>query len=354
MRMAGAQQKLIVDALWPPGLRHGVAVWAVLDGARDQRIFSAVDGSRLNRCCLYSGSLPWQLQVAAPYLVELEPDSGFTKFLIDEGWGNSWGFFLRTGAGMKQLRRHLHGLLVAREQRGRNILFRWYDPRVLRVYLPTCWPAELEQFYGPIQWLALEGEDPRELMEYQYDGRRLIETRRSAGGAVDGKSRPTYHELGTGEQGGSPGQRHGMLTIRNAQMQVLAKPAHRIFEQRAADHLARSFPHLPESGDQRQLRARVRRGMEEASLYGIESERDLLRWLNVGAALGEDFAANPRYPWAARILSSPLSPSSMAERLSQTALDVVHDLALRESLPPEPPAETSSEEEESEEESWAS
>ena len=46
------------------------------------------------------GDLPWQLQVTAPYLVQLERDDRFTRYLIDTGWGNSWGSFLRTETGV--------------------------------------------------------------------------------------------------------------------------------------------------------------------------------------------------------------------------------------------------------------
>jgi hypothetical protein len=175
-------------------------------------------------------------------------------------------------------------------------------------------------------------------MDCLYDGRQLIVRRGSAG--ADAPAGPAHREY---RDGAGAGQRQKGIVIRNAQAQVLAAAPRRAFEQRAADHLARFFPHLPEGAVGRLLLARARRGIQEASLYGIESERDLLRWLNVAAALGEDFAQNPKYPWAARILASPLSPSSRVERLSQTALDVVHDLALKETLPPEPLPESGGE-----------
>ena len=131
-------------------------------------------------------------------------------------------------------------------------------------------------------------------------------------------------------------QRFPVLTIRNEQLKALGRNRRSSFIERAADHLERFFPHLPESGDRKLLADRVRRGIEEAASYGLTSERDLIRWLNVGAALGEDFAGDPKYPWARRILESPLLASDKAERLSQTAIEVIQDLALRERTPPEP------------------
>ncbi len=111
--------------------------------------------------------------MAAPYMISLQADDSFTRFLIDEGWGRSWGVFLRTEMGMKQLRRHCRGLLTARDERGGLMLFRWYDPRVLRAYLPTCRPAELEAVFGPVDEYVMENEDPGELIGFRRDGARL-------------------------------------------------------------------------------------------------------------------------------------------------------------------------------------
>jgi hypothetical protein len=132
-----------------------------------------------------------------------------------------------------------------------------------------------------------------------------------------------------------------LLKIRDSQMRALCHDGEDRFIERAAHHLARFFPHLFESFNRELLIARVRRGVEQAAIYGIASERDLLRWLNVAAALGEDFAKNPKYQWARRILESPLLPSDKAERLSRTALDVIQDLARSEKNPvkrAEPPS----------------
>jgi hypothetical protein len=41
----------VLDALWPPGLQARVAVFAIIDGARDERIYDAVDGMFLPKDC---------------------------------------------------------------------------------------------------------------------------------------------------------------------------------------------------------------------------------------------------------------------------------------------------------------
>ena len=163
----------LLDALWPAGLPPRMSVFAILDGARDDRIYGAVDGSRRPRRCLYAGDLPWQLQLTAPYLVELERDHAFTNYLLDTGWGASWGVFLRAETGIEQLRKHLRGFLRVRDEAGRRLIFRYYDPRVLRVYLPTCRPVELETVFGPVDCFLAEGEDAGEMVEFRRKGGAL-------------------------------------------------------------------------------------------------------------------------------------------------------------------------------------
>jgi hypothetical protein len=63
-----------------------------------------------------------------------------------------------------------------RSQSGQRMIFRYYDPRVLRVYLPTCWPAELETFFGPVSAYLAEGEDGREIIEFRNAGNGLVQS----------------------------------------------------------------------------------------------------------------------------------------------------------------------------------
>ncbi|HXX23701.1 MAG TPA: DUF4123 domain-containing protein [Terriglobia bacterium] len=165
----------ILEALWSKELSRAYRVWAVLDGARDKRVYSAVVGCYTDNCCLYSGDLPSELKLAAPYLVSLDPEDRTTRYILRHAWGNSWGIFLRSTASMETLRRHMKGLLMVKDYKGRRLFFRFYDPRVLRVYLPTCWPAELEQVFGPVKAYLLEGAEEGTVVQYRVDERGLVE-----------------------------------------------------------------------------------------------------------------------------------------------------------------------------------
>lgn len=47
------------------------------------------------------------------------------------------------------------------------MLFRYYDPRVLRVFLPTCNKEELTNFFGPIQAFVLEDTEEDTLIRFR-------------------------------------------------------------------------------------------------------------------------------------------------------------------------------------------
>ena len=85
----------IEQQLWPNGSNRDV--YMILDGARDRRIYSDLMNSHLIYSCLYSGDLAFELEVAAPHLVQLEFEDKFTRGLIEKSWGTSWGVLLEIG-----------------------------------------------------------------------------------------------------------------------------------------------------------------------------------------------------------------------------------------------------------------
>jgi len=173
--MPNPNQETITATLWPATMRPWSKICAVLDCAREERIFDLIERSHLDKCCLYAGRLPYVVQRAAPHLVVLEREDRFTRQLLEDGWGNNWGTFFRTDASMLDVRRHLRTLFRVKDETGRILIFRWYDPRVLRAYLPTCLPDELRTFFGPIDRFYCEGAEPGSLMQFGFDGNDFLQ-----------------------------------------------------------------------------------------------------------------------------------------------------------------------------------
>ncbi len=144
-------------------------VYAVLDGARDRSIHARVLASGQRYVCLYAGALPRRLAQVAPYLVRLWRDHPFTDELLHDGWGKSWGIFVAAHADLEEMRRHLRRFLRVETEDGKKLVFRYYDPRVLRVYLPTCTEEELRTFFGPVSAYMFEDRNAAALDVYGND-----------------------------------------------------------------------------------------------------------------------------------------------------------------------------------------
>ena len=156
----------IEEILWPDGPSQDV--WMIVDGARSIEVFRTLLDCHLEYTCLYSGPLTSDLEIAAPYLVQLDHGYQYTHRFIQRVWGNSFGVFLRSGTSLKKLRRHLREFLVVRDPKGNRLLFRYYDPRVLRIYLPTCLPGELRSMFGPIDRFWTESVTSDDVLEFCF------------------------------------------------------------------------------------------------------------------------------------------------------------------------------------------
>lgn len=166
----------LVRELWSAGKGpQAPQVYALLDGARDDRIEPMIRLSNSDFTCLYAGSLTPALSAVAPYLVHLDPDQAFTGSLLDLGWGASWGYFVIAppDVSLRQLRRHFRTLLKVVDFEGNELAFRFYDPRVLRTYLPTCMPEELKAFFGPSLLFIAETTTEGSLVAYSTDSGAL-------------------------------------------------------------------------------------------------------------------------------------------------------------------------------------
>lgn len=286
---ASTQARLWQDA----DLSDGGRLYVILDGARDKRIYPNVLLSEARYACLYRGRLPEALERAAPYLVELQPDSAFTTWLFKFGWGHSWGVFLRSSASLDTLRRHFRRFLRVRDHRGRRLLFRYYDPRVLRVYLPTCTAAELAYVFGPVARFYLDTTEATVIQTFD---------RRALGLAPPAEARPN-------------GPR-AMLVIREAQMAHLRDGVLKALEHRIRAALLASEPTLLERYTEPELDALIKAGRIASARYGFTAEDEVRRFVACLARFGPDFVT--REPWAQAVYNDPgLPPAEKLHRFEQ-------------------------------------
>lgn len=141
-------------------------LFAVLDGASLPNLPEILAEQRLEHVCLMPGELEPDLALAAPYLAEVPPLSPFAAQFLSQGLGRHWGILVTADAPFRTLRMHLRKFLSVWDPDGRPLYFRYYDPRVLRTYLPTCNDAELAVFFGPVTAFYAEHADPATLLRF--------------------------------------------------------------------------------------------------------------------------------------------------------------------------------------------
>lgn len=151
---------------------EGVQVYAILDGASVPDLLGRLPEA-VEYECLYAGELAPDMQMVAPYLVRLEAGTGFTDWVLDEGWGKHWGVFVVVAAGIRAMRLHFRRFLIVHDTDAKPLIFRYYDPRVLRTYLPTCNGEELNTIFGPVLRFLAEGEDANQLLRFRRAGDKL-------------------------------------------------------------------------------------------------------------------------------------------------------------------------------------
>ncbi len=148
-------------------------VYAVLDGASIPNLLSLLAEHQVEHVCLYRGELDPELAQTAPYLVHLPVESPFSRLLLQGGWGQHWGILVLSQEVLRALRMHFRKFLMVSAPDGKPLYFRYYDPRVLRVYLPTCNGDELQTVFGPVSAYVVEGAKSDVLLRFTHPGNAL-------------------------------------------------------------------------------------------------------------------------------------------------------------------------------------
>jgi len=134
--------------------------FAVLDGAAFEGVPALLRRLGTEHVCLMRGEIDPELAQVAPYLVALPADGAFADHLLEHGWGQAWGIVVRSSCDFRTVRMHLRQLLEVWDPDGRPLFFRFYDPRVLRIFLPTCDDEQLGQLFDDVvESFFVESED---------------------------------------------------------------------------------------------------------------------------------------------------------------------------------------------------
>ena len=147
-------------------------LYCVLDGVMVKDLPIRLRESQVPHHCIVTGELTPDVVHAAPYLAYLSPDSKFADSVLSEAFGKSFGIFFHSRRSLLEMRRHFRALHEAYDERGNPLKFRYYDPRVLRAFLPTCNAGELKTLFGDVEQFFIESKDVGGISRYRIaDGK---------------------------------------------------------------------------------------------------------------------------------------------------------------------------------------
>jgi hypothetical protein len=129
--------------------------YAVVDCARSPLWMPTLTRRGGQMISLFRGKSARELAAVAPYLLELR-EARLAHHIVDRLWGCAWGILLQATCGAEALRLHLRKFLMVRLPDASLNYFRFYDPRVLRTFLPGCDPDQITQIFGPIDTITVE------------------------------------------------------------------------------------------------------------------------------------------------------------------------------------------------------
>src|SRR5579864_7989544 len=245
---------------------------------------------------LFSGTAKEQYWQVAPYLFHVDP--ALLDWIIAKLWKEPWGIFVITKAKFEDLRVHFKKFLLAQLPDGKVWYFRYYDPRILKAYLPVCDPWELQKFFGPIRAFAIAGGE---------------------------QEKPTMVQGLNVPPPPSSAQPEATVwwKIRPEHKAAFRKAAMDNFIERVAAHAAKFFPETCERLGPEGVRTKIAYCTKRAATYGIVTEPEVCKYVDVAFAFGRDFDRDTKYPWAGAILANArVTPKSKISKLLATVSEI--------------------------------
>jgi pSer/pThr/pTyr-binding forkhead associated (FHA) protein len=130
-------------------------LYALIDSAVDDQAPAALALRGYPIYTLFEGEWAESLAFIGPCLVPAVPPESLVDYFV-AARGRHLGILLESPAPLEDMVRHLRSIFVVTDEEGQEYFFRFYDPRVLRAFLPTCTPEELRELFGPISRIYLE------------------------------------------------------------------------------------------------------------------------------------------------------------------------------------------------------
>ena len=207
---------------------------------------------------LYDGTRYAELAEVGPVLITTDHSSLLSQH-FKEHWSTTAGATLNSRARTDELIQHLSSLVHASVSGGVSVLFRYYDPRILHLWLTDMNDGQRNTALGPVEQFQLWAHGA------------WHEFSRSAPSIAQ-----HYAE--------SP-----WLQLSDEQLARLNQAKQQAFEQTLLEHMDRWFPECLANAGAREREVWAKACCVRANEYGFSAVADIVRWAGLLAICGPDF-----------------------------------------------------------------
>jgi Domain of unknown function (DUF4123) len=159
----------------PVPLKELYINYILLDAARvGDELMQKAKEMNPNHENLYLGEEGKELESVAPFLFLVQPNTPFADWVLEKGWGDSWATFFYSTMDFASLYRHFRKYLIVKQEDGTQLYFRFYDPRVMRIVLPTFDDKQLKEFFENVTLVFCEDQQPNKGLYFQYQNNQLV------------------------------------------------------------------------------------------------------------------------------------------------------------------------------------
>ena len=255
-----------------------LTTYLLLDGAQIDKplpcIYSMQSDATVH--LLYQRTAYAEWAEHGPCLVRTVPDGPLMQH-FETHWRGRAGLLLASNAELDDLLDHLRSLVHARVDGEQVVLFRYYDPRILPLWLESLMTEERDLYLGPVQQIYLPTAEGQDLLIQRGD-------------------QPAELKRYTDEP---------WLRLNAEQLDTLSGAKQTLFEERLLEHLLSHFPDDLAHLDDAQRRQLVRRARDSAAQHGYSSADEVARWSSLLLICGSDFPQAPEHARYRELLAQP-------------------------------------------------
>jgi len=211
---------------------------------------------------LYRGTAEEEFWDVAPYLLQV--DSEVLDWLKTSSEKDGWGIFVASPSGLESLRQHFRHFLRVHSPKGKIWLFRFYDPRVLKLFLPASTGEELRTFYGPVVALGIASAKIEKVTFYQE--------------AREKKRDPNYSF---------------MFRMSQQHVEALDTQAELAFAEEVAEFLQTMHSEFVRDLSPEELKRRILFGLAKAKRYGFKRQSSLAGFVAIMFRISPRFDEHP-------------------------------------------------------------